>query len=468
MLAAPLVTASVLTDTSAASASRVPKHRVIQIEVRRGPMPGVAADVAPAESSSDRIDVVLSAAVVVWVAGVMLLALRLGRGWWRVSRLRQRARALEPSRWTGISQHVAARLGLRHLVRVVDTDLITSPIVMGWISPVIVLPLAAFAGLTPAQVEGILAHELAHIRRHDFLVNLLQPVVETLLFYHPVIWWISGRIRAEREHCCDDLAIAVTGDRIAYASALADLEAFRRMSPSFALAATGGSLFARVSRLLDPPPYRLAPAPHATAGALVLLIAVLCAATAPFLAADRDARLSPEAPETSRIALRWQLVPTEHFDIAAPPALGERTSRIETLAEAAYTTLRRELDRELRSRPRLLLFDNQQMRDIVAGRGMPPLPGTPHILLTLDSTDAALSAEITRQRTGIMDDERANDGNAVASSGPPFGSFDTPGVDGGHGTLFWQLHTHPPLPLVDAPPDHIVIIANRTQRLERP
>ena len=83
------------------------------------------------------------------------------------------------------------------------------------------MPVSALAGLTPRQVEAILAHELAHIRRHDYVVNLLQTVVETLLFYHPAVWWLSHRIRVERENCCDDLAVSLCGDPVAYAAALA-------------------------------------------------------------------------------------------------------------------------------------------------------------------------------------------------------------------------------------------------------
>ena len=89
------------------------------------------------------------------------------------------------------------------------------------------LPASALAGLSPQQLEAILAHELAHIRRHDYLVNLLQTLVETLLFYHPAVWWLSRRIRIERENCCDDLAVSLCGDPVAYAKALADLEELR-------------------------------------------------------------------------------------------------------------------------------------------------------------------------------------------------------------------------------------------------
>jgi protein involved in polysaccharide export with SLBB domain len=113
----------------------------------------------------------------------------------------------------------------------------------------VLLPAAAMSGLSLEQVEALLAHELAHVRRHDYLVNLLQSAVETLLFYHPAVWLVSRRVRQERELCCDDLAISVCSDRVAYASALADLESLRAM-PSPALAATGGSLLTRVRRIL--------------------------------------------------------------------------------------------------------------------------------------------------------------------------------------------------------------------------
>src|SRR4029077_10699398 len=102
--------------------------------------------------------------------------------------------------------------------------LVDVPTVVGWLRPAILLPIAALAALSPAQVEAILAHERAHIRRHDCAMNVLQTIAETLLFYHPAVWWLSKRIRVEREHCCDDVAIAVCGDPVGYAQALAELE----------------------------------------------------------------------------------------------------------------------------------------------------------------------------------------------------------------------------------------------------
>jgi TonB family protein len=125
-----------------------------------------------------------------------------------------------------------------------------------------------------SELEAILAHELAHIRRHDFAVNLLQTAAETLLFYHPATWWLSSRIRTEREHCCDDVAVRVCGDRVTYARALASLEAIRT-TPALALAASGGNLLARVRRILDGPDARARHLPNWTFAAAILPIVVL-------------------------------------------------------------------------------------------------------------------------------------------------------------------------------------------------
>src|SRR5262249_55483729 len=143
---------------------------------------------------------------------------------------------------------LAARLRVRMPVKLVESALVEVPTVIGWLKPMILLPAAALAGLDPRQLEALLAHELAHVRRHDYLVNLLQTAIETLLFYPPAVWWLSRRIREERELCCDDLAITVCGDGMVYARALATMEELRS-APALTLAADGGSLLARIRRI---------------------------------------------------------------------------------------------------------------------------------------------------------------------------------------------------------------------------
>jgi hypothetical protein len=145
------------------------------------------------------------------------------------------------------------------------------PCVIGWLKPVILMPPAALTGLTTLQLEMVLAHELSHIRRHDYLVNLLQVAVETLLFYHPAVRWISRDARRERELCCDDSAVHACGDALHYAHALTDLAALRRGELSPAMGITGGDLTLRVERLISP--HHTASAPRL---ASVMLASALC------------------------------------------------------------------------------------------------------------------------------------------------------------------------------------------------
>ena len=125
-------------------------------------------------------------------------------------------------------RRAAARFAARSPI--LESGAVAVPTLVGWVKPVVLLPAAALSGLSPEQLQAILAHELAHVRRHDYLVNLLQSMVETLLFYHPATWWVSAQVRAEREHCCDDLAVEVCGDRLVYVSALAELTTHRQPS----------------------------------------------------------------------------------------------------------------------------------------------------------------------------------------------------------------------------------------------
>ena len=195
----------------------------------------------------------MAAVVLCWMAGVALLVCRLAAGWRQVRQLQMRALSEPASRWRPAGERLARLMGLARLPRIVDSTLVDVPTVVGWLRPLILLPVAALANLTPAQVDSILAHELAHVRRHDYLVNILQTLTETLLFYHPAVWWVSARVREEREHCCDEVAVETCGDAADYARALVELESWRVSSATMALAATGGSLFDRVRRIMRAP-----------------------------------------------------------------------------------------------------------------------------------------------------------------------------------------------------------------------
>ncbi len=196
----------------------------------------------------DHTKTLLSWVVLVWLTGVVLLSIHHLAGWLAVERLRKRYVEPAAMQIERIAADLCGRLGISKAVQLMHSAVVDSPVTIGWIKPVILLPASVLTGLTPRQLEAVLAHELAHIQRHDYLINLLQTVVETVLFYHPAVWWISKQIRIEREHCCDDIAVVVCGDAVTYVQALAEMEQLR-MSAGFAMAAKSGSLLERVHRL---------------------------------------------------------------------------------------------------------------------------------------------------------------------------------------------------------------------------
>jgi beta-lactamase regulating signal transducer with metallopeptidase domain len=207
----------------------------------------------------------------VWLVGVALLSVWHLGGWIQVRRMTRRATRPVEEGWELALIRLRRRLGIEHAVMLLESASVPVPAVVGWLRPVILVPASAFAGLTPQQLEAILAHELAHVRRHDYLINLLQTAVETLLFYHPAVWWVSSQVRQERESCCDDLAVSVCGDRLGYARALAALEGLRTPSPRLAMGADGGSLLRRIRRLAGVPE-TAGGAPVWVAGALALAL----------------------------------------------------------------------------------------------------------------------------------------------------------------------------------------------------
>ena len=266
MLALPVATFFVVRGGESGAAPRTVATAAIPFADDAGTAP------APRFETWDagRVEAAIPWLVAAWLAGVALLSARFAAALALTRRLRRATREAAP-RWRRACEELSERLELRRAVRVCESTLAEVPTVVGWLRPVVLVPAGVFTGLAPRQVEAILAHELAHVRRHDYLVNLLQTAIETLLFYHPAVWWVSRQVREEREHCCDDLAVAVCGDVLTYAKALAELEELRAGLPVLALAATGGSLLRRIERLLGgAPARRAAPAGLACALALVL------------------------------------------------------------------------------------------------------------------------------------------------------------------------------------------------------
>jgi beta-lactamase regulating signal transducer with metallopeptidase domain/uncharacterized protein involved in exopolysaccharide biosynthesis len=206
------------------------------------------------DSCFELVDRTLPWLIQVWAIEVMGFSVRLIFGTQWVRRLTHaEVQPLSPE-WLAKLQDLSSRLNITQSVGLLKSSLVEVPLVVGWLRPVILMPASAISGLTPEQLEAILAHELAHVRRHDYLVNLAQTVIETLMFYHPAVWWISHCVREEREHCCDDWVVRVCGNRVSYVQALVSLEEARSL-PGLAFAATGGSLLHRVRRLLGTAEY---------------------------------------------------------------------------------------------------------------------------------------------------------------------------------------------------------------------
>jgi beta-lactamase regulating signal transducer with metallopeptidase domain len=231
-----------------------------------------------------------------WMCGVLLLSLRTVFSWRQAQALAREGTRRPGDTVMRALVRMTERTRVSRPVRLLESVNIEVPTVVGLWRPLILVPTSTLTGLSVAQLEAVLAHELAHIRRHDYLVNLLQALVETALFYHPAVWWLSSRIREEREHCADDVAVECCGDALLYSRALATLEQLRGRIPAPAVAASGGSLLQRIQRLLVAPQDRASLHPWRLAGSLVaaMLVVLLGAAQ------QAQATGTPSAPPAQK------------------------------------------------------------------------------------------------------------------------------------------------------------------------
>jgi len=187
-----------------------------------------------------------------WLGGVLLLAVRSIGGWRRLERIRSEAIIVAPAEVESSFRRMRRRLKVGRTVVLLVSDRVISPLAMGVFRTAVILPAAALTQLTPEQIAAVFAHELAHIRRWDYLCNLMQIAAECLLFFHPAVWWISRRTRDLREVCCDEVATRSCVDPIVYAETLLRLEEHRAVTSQLAVAlrGRGGSLLNRVSQVL--------------------------------------------------------------------------------------------------------------------------------------------------------------------------------------------------------------------------
>jgi beta-lactamase regulating signal transducer with metallopeptidase domain/uncharacterized protein YjbI with pentapeptide repeats len=190
--------------------------------------------------------------VSVWLLGMVFFLFRFMGGLLVVKRMGYRQTSPVEEKLEHLTSAFAAKLNIKRKVALLQSLAVKVPVTIGYLKPVILLPASILSGLTPAEIESIIAHELAHIARRDYLFNIIQSLIEILFFYHPAIWWISSVARTERENSCDDIAIELTGDKLIYAKALANMQEQTFTEPSYAMAFGNNKnrLFKRVKRLL--------------------------------------------------------------------------------------------------------------------------------------------------------------------------------------------------------------------------
>ena len=251
--------------------------------------------------------------VLLWFIGICVYAGSFRRGLVRTHLLKHTGIPCREDVIARITRRIGDQMGILQRVVVRLTDHIDQPVLIGWVKPVILLPAGLIAGLTPQQIEAILAHELAHVKRHDYALSVLQSLLETIFFFHPAVWWISHRITVEREFCCDDLAVKTMGNKATYLRALVTLETLRTtgLSASPALSMHDGSLLSRVKRLAagsasSPSPFtRLRIALMFMIGLVVMLFISLPSTSS---SADTPSALPPEtrvpSPADSSVSTR--------------------------------------------------------------------------------------------------------------------------------------------------------------------
>jgi len=270
MAALPLATFGRLMVEAGSAGERVVLPAGAGAVVAAEPSDGMAQTWA--QRCEEGLNAALPEVIGFWLVGVLVLAGRLNVGLLATRALRRRAEDSVSPEMRERLRGLAERLGVRRAVRLLHSAQVAAPTVLGWLRPAILMPVGCLTGMSTEQVEAVLAHELAHIRRNDYLIGVLQAVVETALFYHPAVWWVSGQMRREREACCDDVAAQASGDRVAYARALTMLEA--RRGEAMAMSATGGNLKMRIERLLGVGNRQ----PLSRAGAVALLVVALAGA----------------------------------------------------------------------------------------------------------------------------------------------------------------------------------------------
>lgn len=270
------------------------------------------------------LDQHLSLIVAFWLLGFAFFALRLLGGLGYTARLRYQGVFSLEAIWEQRLQHLMSRMGIKQSVKLLESSRVTIPLVIGTFKPIILLPLGTINRLSVEEVEAILAHELSHIWRQDYLLNIIQSIIEVLFYFNPAVWWISALIRVERENCCDDLAVQACGNSLLYAKSLLQLQEDQIKREPFAMALFKNKtqLLHRIRRILHPS-HNHSSAMEKLMITLLLLIGLSC------MSLSRQSFSAPTAEEAATIAVP----PVEEASIVVPVA---PVPAVDTLPEGSF------------------------------------------------------------------------------------------------------------------------------------
>ncbi|MCI4668298.1 MAG: T9SS type A sorting domain-containing protein [Bacteroidia bacterium] len=310
----------------------IPAGLSIAMEESRSQIRLIDWIMAVSSASTEVIQHQIPLVVSIWILGILLLAIRLTGGLWYLFRLSKVEPFPIPIDLNQKFELLKFQLGIKKRLKWIFSDRISEPITIFHLKPIILFPLGMLMGLNPEQLEAILMHELAHIRRADYLVNIFQSFIEIILFYHPAVWWISGRIRLERENCCDDLVIRLGMDPFSYAEALTHVQSFNQsIKPMLSMSAKGKTshFTARIQRLFGHYPE------GASKGKSMLAVGLLLLSCITFAFHQPLAPTEPEEPinEMNKtliepISEEWEVpIQEEKLMVNAIPTLPQKQAK---------------------------------------------------------------------------------------------------------------------------------------------
>ena len=201
---------------------------------------------------SSSVEIILPWFMIFWIGGLILFTLKNIFNLLEVRKLRNSGKSRMDQTIENRLKILAKKLRLGLKVEIFESELVRTPIVLGVFKPMILFPVGLVNGLSERQVEAILLHELAHIKRQDYLINLIQTIIETIFFFNPAIWFLSSKIREERENCCDDIAIEFESDPMEYARALTLIGSWQSVNLAMGAAGSSNKLYARIKRMFNP------------------------------------------------------------------------------------------------------------------------------------------------------------------------------------------------------------------------